>query len=281
MKHLLAVTPSNLSLFPSCAICLDNFEASSDVKQLPTCHHAFHTTCLTEWLLRHGNCPMCRSVIASRHRTAVNDSWMHQMIFQSLRPSQESMNRIVVYPPIKAMTLPQITSNTITTNQTLGSSTDTPQLPHFDSQTQVHRTPSTGDTDEDSETGIGRSEWRFLFFLNVSRVHSVISVLRTHMHKQTKIKIHNSSDHGFRCSAAEKRDRSDDRDDGEYSNIYIYVYKPRKRMMTQKERTGDNEKQETVAAQRRRKRRRRTFAKIQDVRRTKIEFTSRERKTIE
>jgi len=66
------VTPSNLTLNPSCAICLENFDSSSEVKQLPICHHVFHTNCLTEWLLRHGNCPMCRTRILSNQLTPIS-----------------------------------------------------------------------------------------------------------------------------------------------------------------------------------------------------------------
>ncbi len=85
------MTPSNLLLHPSCAICLENFDSLSDVKQLPICHHVFHTNCLTEWLLRHANCPMCRTRISSNQ--------FFQIFEQQI-------------------------------------SSDTPQLPHFDSNTE-------------------------------------------------------------------------------------------------------------------------------------------------
>jgi hypothetical protein len=93
--NFILVTSSNLSLNPSCAICLENFDSLSDVKQLPICHHVFHTNCLTEWLLRHGNCPMCRTRISS----------IQQFIFRALEQ--------------------QTPSNAITS--------DAPQLPRFDS----------------------------------------------------------------------------------------------------------------------------------------------------
>ena len=110
-KNKILVTPSNISVNPSCAICLENFDSLSEVKQLPTCHHVFHTNCLTEWLLRHGNCPMCRTRIPSIQQTPFpifNDHWMQQFFFRTFGQQQ-------------------ISSSTSTDN--------TPQLPHFDSQT--------------------------------------------------------------------------------------------------------------------------------------------------
>ena len=96
------MTSSNLSLHPSCAICLENFDALSDVKQLPVCHHVFHTNCLTEWLLRHGNCPMCRTRISSNQQTSIG-----QLVFRTLE-EEISSNSIISDPP----QLPRFDSNT-------------------------------------------------------------------------------------------------------------------------------------------------------------------------
>ena len=224
MKHLLLVTSSNLSLFPSCAICLESFESSSDVKQLSACHHVFHTTCLTEWLLRHGNCPMCRSVISSRHRTPVNEPWLQQMIFQTLGPGQEPMNRIVVYPPIKARSLPQIASNTLTTNQALVSSIDTPQLPHFHSQTQVQRTPSPAPPEEDGEMDAidhpQEKTWLKFAFLSKFFTRSFCCISSENTHAQTKknkvTRIISSSSEVLSRTTKQ----SDDRD---WEYLYVYV----------------------------------------------------------
>lgn len=126
------MTTSNLSINPSCAICLENFDTLSEVKQLPICHHIFHTNCLTEWLARHGNCPMCRTVISSSQRTSIpifNDHGLQQLFIQTLR-QQQQIN--ISYPPVKAINSPQISSNTIAADH---SSSDTLQLPRFDSQT--------------------------------------------------------------------------------------------------------------------------------------------------
>ncbi len=126
------MTPSNLLINPSCAICLENFDSLSEVKQLPTCHHVFHTNCLTEWLLHHGNCPMCRTIIPSIERTPIsifNNNWLQQLFIQTFGQQQQTN---VPYPSIKTINPPEISSNTIISDH---SSSDTAQLPRFDSQT--------------------------------------------------------------------------------------------------------------------------------------------------
>ncbi|KAG6502495.1 RING finger protein 44-like [Zingiber officinale] len=43
----------------SCAICIDDFEATSVLSVMP-CGHSFHSACLDEWLVRSNACPLCR-----------------------------------------------------------------------------------------------------------------------------------------------------------------------------------------------------------------------------
>jgi len=33
-----------------CAVCFDNFENGQNVRQVPPCHHIFHSECLMKWL---------------------------------------------------------------------------------------------------------------------------------------------------------------------------------------------------------------------------------------
>jgi hypothetical protein len=122
------VTPSNLQINPTCTICLENFEPLSEVKQLPTCHHIFHRNCLTEWLHHHNNCPMCRTNISSiqqRLNPTFNNHWLQQLLLQTFGSH-------LINPSIKTINRPQISSNSIESDQQ-PSTSDTPQLPRFDS----------------------------------------------------------------------------------------------------------------------------------------------------
>jgi len=46
-----------------CAICCTEYTAGDAVclSKKSSCNHAFHTKCLIPWLIRHDNCPLCRS----------------------------------------------------------------------------------------------------------------------------------------------------------------------------------------------------------------------------
>jgi Ring finger domain len=62
----IVVDPNDTSVHgavPCCAICLDKFDMGDDISysmDTTKCHHEYHTLCITEWLMKHPNCPYCR-----------------------------------------------------------------------------------------------------------------------------------------------------------------------------------------------------------------------------
>ncbi|CAI0429032.1 unnamed protein product [Linum tenue] len=46
-----------------CSICLEEFEAGVDVRQLGRCGHVFHLICIDKWLDGQATCPMCRGTV--------------------------------------------------------------------------------------------------------------------------------------------------------------------------------------------------------------------------
>jgi len=44
-----------------CVICLSSILADDRIRLLPNCGHAFHRPCVDQWLLRAGNCPLCKA----------------------------------------------------------------------------------------------------------------------------------------------------------------------------------------------------------------------------
>lgn len=43
-----------------CAVCISRFEDTEILRLLPKCRHAFHMSCIDQWLERHPSCPLCR-----------------------------------------------------------------------------------------------------------------------------------------------------------------------------------------------------------------------------
>ena len=56
----------NLKLYklvkPTCSICLDEIEIKNGLK-IRSCGHIFHKDCISEWVDKRNNCPLCRTVV--------------------------------------------------------------------------------------------------------------------------------------------------------------------------------------------------------------------------
>jgi len=54
------ISKQALKQTPQCVVCCADFEAGEELSQLPGCGHLFHDSCISEWLHRAANCPICR-----------------------------------------------------------------------------------------------------------------------------------------------------------------------------------------------------------------------------
>jgi len=55
-----------------CSICLNGFEPSDAVRQLGTCSHTFHRSCIDLWLLRRADCPLCKQNVIPDSQVAAH-----------------------------------------------------------------------------------------------------------------------------------------------------------------------------------------------------------------
>ena len=47
---------------PDCSICLEQLRVGEEIglAQNPACCHVYHKECISEWLLHHTECPLCK-----------------------------------------------------------------------------------------------------------------------------------------------------------------------------------------------------------------------------
>lgn len=43
-----------------CSVCLEEFQVGEKARTLPCCNHMFHPSCIDQWLIKCGSCPLCR-----------------------------------------------------------------------------------------------------------------------------------------------------------------------------------------------------------------------------
>mmetsp|Transcript_79250 Transcript_79250/g.183912 ORF Transcript_79250/g.183912 Transcript_79250/m.183912 type:complete len:279 (+) Transcript_79250:176-1012(+) len=65
-----AVMPENhgQGVDEECPICLNLLKAGDTVRQLGVCGHTFHRSCIDLWLLRRGDCPLCKRTVKASER---------------------------------------------------------------------------------------------------------------------------------------------------------------------------------------------------------------------
>ena len=53
-----------------CAICLEAFAIGQPVanSRNDDCSHTFHIDCISEWLMKHNECPCCRAIVLDKER---------------------------------------------------------------------------------------------------------------------------------------------------------------------------------------------------------------------
>jgi hypothetical protein len=59
--------------YKSCTICTDEFEDDSKI-QLLNCQHIYHHNCLTEWVKRKPDCPICRNPVKIYYKNGSENS---------------------------------------------------------------------------------------------------------------------------------------------------------------------------------------------------------------
>jgi hypothetical protein len=50
-----------LSVMTSCAICLADYTHGEPIQCSKNCQHVFHAECIMDWLVKHQDCPCCRT----------------------------------------------------------------------------------------------------------------------------------------------------------------------------------------------------------------------------
>ena len=57
------IEPGSVISETTCSICCEDFYKENDKIATTMCHHSYHFECITEWLKKSENCPLCRSAI--------------------------------------------------------------------------------------------------------------------------------------------------------------------------------------------------------------------------
>ncbi|KAL7546432.1 hypothetical protein ACHAWF_009773 [Thalassiosira exigua] len=66
------------SLWPSCPICLCDYERGDAVIRLP-CAHVYHDSCIGEWTRSHARCPLCNRDLRGREKDLAADGYRYPL----------------------------------------------------------------------------------------------------------------------------------------------------------------------------------------------------------
>ncbi len=54
----------------SCAICLADYTHGEPIQCSKNCEHVFHAECIMDWLVKHQECPCCRTAFGDTEQEA-------------------------------------------------------------------------------------------------------------------------------------------------------------------------------------------------------------------
>lgn len=73
-----------------CAVCLSKFEDTEILRLLPKCKHAFHISCIDQWLEKHSSCPLCRLKVNAEDPTIFAYSNSMRFMFNNSERREDS-----------------------------------------------------------------------------------------------------------------------------------------------------------------------------------------------
>ena len=78
-----------------CAICIDNFEAGTEVRHL-TCGHPYHKKCIDPWLMEKGTCPQCKVDVLKQLGLRDSESYADPPTDEESPPHVVSQNYLLI-----------------------------------------------------------------------------------------------------------------------------------------------------------------------------------------
>lgn len=73
----------------ACPICMEDFKANDNVRQMPPCGHIFHVLCVDTWLTRSTVCPNCRAELRTREEVEADLGFRRERAAEVVRRRQE------------------------------------------------------------------------------------------------------------------------------------------------------------------------------------------------